>query len=113
MPLVHKWSKKVQMGPKWSPMVTISVCVFWAVKRFTLKIKKQLDITIYIYHRIQRSASQHLSIFESRCIQLIDAATFLFAKAREDDRPDLFHNLIITTIIITIIITVRIVIIIT
>ena len=55
--------------------------------------KKQLHITIYIYHhQIQRSASQPLSIFESRCIQLIDAAAFLFAKAREDDRPDLFHN---------------------
>ena len=38
------------------------------------------------------SASQHLSIFESRCIQLIDAAASLFAKAREEDRPDLFHN---------------------
>ena len=88
------------------------VCVLGRQKIY-FENKKQLDITIYIYHRIQRSASQHLSIFESRCIQLIDAATFLFAKAREDDRPDLFHNVIITTIIITIIITVRIVIIIT
>ena len=44
VPLVHKWSKKVQKGPKWSPMVTISVCVFWAVKRFTLKTTRYYHI---------------------------------------------------------------------